>query len=123
MYADNMYYRTGANKFRDTTRKNFVVNRDTTLTEVLDAFAKRQQSEILETALNNLKGTLQSLRSKKTEFQIKSKRLNKHEIALHEEFAPRGVFRQVRGVELALDPVDLAHAFREIGPEAKALRQ
>ncbi len=87
LYAENMYYRTGANKFRDTTKAPLRFIKDTTYTDVLDAFEPRQQAEILQTALNNLKGTLQSLNSKKIEFQIKTKRLNKHEIALHEKFA------------------------------------
>jgi len=87
IYASNMYYRSGANKFRDTTKSRSKFVKDTTYTDVLDAFQPRQQSEILETALNNVKGTLQSLNSKKIEFKIKTKRLNKHEIALHEKFA------------------------------------
>jgi lipopolysaccharide export system permease protein len=87
LYAENMYYRTGANKFRDTIKGRQRFIKDTTYTDVLDAFEPRQQAEIVQTALNNLKGTLQSLNSKKIEFQIKTKRLNKHEIALHEKFA------------------------------------
>ncbi|MEL6810985.1 MAG: LptF/LptG family permease [Bacteroidota bacterium] len=88
VYADNMYYRTGVNKFRDTTKRRKPGAKDTIrYTEILDAFQERQQKEILETALNNVKGTLQSLSAKKTEFKIKSKRLNKHEIAFHEKFA------------------------------------
>lgn len=85
LYGENMYYRTGVNKFSDTTKRR--VKKDTVYREILDVFVERQQSEILETALNNVKGTLQSLNSKKIEFHIKTKRLNKHEIALHEKFA------------------------------------
>lgn len=87
IYASNMYYRSGANKFRDTTLRKSKLVKDTTYTDILDVFQPRQQSEILETALNNVKGTLQSLNSKKIEFKIKTKRLNKHEIAFHEKFA------------------------------------
>jgi lipopolysaccharide export system permease protein len=86
LYSENMYYRTGVNKFRDTTTGRRI-NKDTVYSEILDVFVERQQSEILETAINNLRGTLQSLNSKKIEFHIKAKRLNKHEIALHEKFA------------------------------------
>lgn len=85
LFGENMYYRTGVNKFRDTTRRRVI--KDTVYSEILDVFVERQQSEILETAINNVKGTIQSLNSKKIEFHIKAKRLNKHEIALHEKFA------------------------------------
>lgn len=85
VYGNNMYYRTGVNKFNDTLRRK--IKRDTVHKEILSVFVDRQQSEIVETALNNVRGTLQSLNSKKVEFQIKTKRLNKHEIALHEKFA------------------------------------
>jgi len=87
LFGSNMYYRSGANKFRDTTKRKNNFIKDTTYTDVLDVFQNRQQSEILETALNNVKGTVQSLNSKKIEFKIKTKRLNKHEIAFHEKFA------------------------------------
>jgi len=87
LYSDNMYYRTGANKFRDTVSRRHFKKDTIKYTNVLDAFENRQRLEILQTALNNVKGTLQSLNSKKIEFQIKTKRLNKHEIALHEKFA------------------------------------
>jgi len=86
LYGENMYYRTGVNKFTDTSTSRKIKN-DTVYSEILDVFAERQQSEILETAINNVKGTFQSLNSKKIEFHIKAKRLNKHEIALHEKFA------------------------------------
>jgi lipopolysaccharide export system permease protein len=87
LYGSNMYYRSGANKFRDTTKNKNRFIKDTTYSDVLDVFQPRQQSEILETALNNVKGTVQSLHSKQIEFKIKTKRLNKHEIAFHEKFA------------------------------------
>lgn len=87
LYGSNMYYRSGANKFRDTTKIRGKLTKDTTYTDVLDVFQPRQQSQILETAMNNVKGTLQSINSKKIEFKIKTKRLNKHEIAFHEKFA------------------------------------
>lgn len=88
LYSDNMYYRTGANKFKDTTSRRGRVKKDTVqYSHVLEVFNNQQQQEIMKTALNNVKGTLQSLKSKKIEFHIKTKRLNKHEIALHEKFA------------------------------------
>jgi len=88
LFGSNMYYRSGAHKFSDTNKINksrYI--KDTVYTDVLDVFQERQRTEILETALNNVKGTLQSLNSKKIEFKIKIKRLNKHEIAFHEKFA------------------------------------
>lgn len=87
LYGSNMYYRSGVNKFRDTTKRKNRFIKDTIFTDVLEVFQPRQQSEILETAMNNVKGTIQSLNSKKIEFKIKTKRLNKHEIAFHEKFA------------------------------------
>lgn len=87
LYAGNMYYRTGANRFRDTTQRARSVKRDTSVKNLLELYTQAQRTEIYETALNNVKGTLQSLKSKKVEFKIKTKRLNKHEIALHEKFA------------------------------------
>ena len=88
LYSDNMYYRTGANKFKDTTKTRRRFKKDTVkYTNVLEIFNTQQKQDIMKTALNNVKGTMQSLQSKKVELQIKTKRLNKHEIALHEKFA------------------------------------
>jgi len=43
--------------------------------------------QIVKLALNNAKGTLQTVDAKKVEFKNKTKRLNKTEIALHEKYA------------------------------------
>ena len=83
-FANNMYYRSGVSKFGDD---KVVQNKDAdTLDKVIDAYQPQLQINIVNMALNNVRGTIQSTRSKKTEFQIKTKRLNKHEIALHEKY-------------------------------------
>ncbi|PKA84464.1 lipopolysaccharide export system permease protein [Ulvibacter sp. MAR_2010_11] len=84
VFSENMHIRTGATKFGisqpvkpDTIRP---------FTTIVDFYNEKQQSEILDLALTNVRGTLQTVKAKKTEFQIKTKRLNKHEIALHEKY-------------------------------------
>jgi lipopolysaccharide export system permease protein len=83
-FADNMYYRSGISKFSDDKIRE---NPDAdTIKDVMDVYARPLQVNILNMALNNVRGTLQTVRAKKVEFQIKTKRLNKHEIALHEKY-------------------------------------
>lgn len=84
MFSDNMYYRSGVAKFNDDLVNSRLV--PDTVQSVLDIYKPRQQSNVLSMALNNVRGTLQSINAKKTEFQIKTKRINKHEIALHEKY-------------------------------------
>ena len=79
-----MNFRAGVSKPKDSlSRKK---EKDTTYTAVLDAFDKAQGSKILETALDNTRGTIQTLEGKKKEYQNRTKVLNKHEIALHKKF-------------------------------------
>jgi len=85
-FAENSYYRSGVSKFTDTLVKPNKKAIDT-LESVLDPFNLDRQLEIINTALNNSRGTLQTIESKKKEFRTKTKRLNKHEIALHEKYA------------------------------------
>jgi lipopolysaccharide export system permease protein len=83
-FADNMYYRSGISKFNDENVRQ--TSDSDTLENIIDAYQPQLQINIVNMALNNVRGTIQSTRSKKTEFQIKTKRLNKHEIALHEKY-------------------------------------
>lgn len=84
VFADNMYFRSGMNKFEN----NSLISRPTndTIKRVLDIYPPQIQTNVINMALNNAKGTLQSVASKKNEFKMKTKRLNKHEIALHEKY-------------------------------------
>jgi len=84
-FGDNMYYRTGFVKFNDDNVKDSVLTE--TPASILDVIEPLRKGEIITMALNNVKGTLQSVNAKKNEFQIKTKRINKHEIAFHEKFA------------------------------------
>ncbi|NND63659.1 MAG: YjgP/YjgQ family permease [Flavobacteriaceae bacterium] len=84
LFADNMYYRAGITKVRDTTHR--IRKQDTTYLELLDYFNSGQKLQIVSTAIDNSRGTLQTLNAKKMEFQRKTKALNKHEIALHEKY-------------------------------------
>jgi lipopolysaccharide export system permease protein len=84
VFSENMYYRSGVAKMVEFR------NRDTsavdTLRTVLNLFDKKKQPEIIGLALNNVKGTIQSIDAKKSEFKIKTKRLNKFEMALHDKY-------------------------------------
>ncbi len=83
-FADNMYYRSGISNFGDeNVRYEEGVD---TLKHIVDVYQPQLQMNIVNMALNNVRGTIQSTRSKKTEFHVKTKRLNKHEIALHEKY-------------------------------------
>jgi len=53
---------------------------------ILDVFPERSRAEIIGMALNNVKGTIQAIGAKKSEFIIKTKRLNKFEMALHDKY-------------------------------------
>ncbi len=84
LFGENMYYRAGMKKFRDTTKR--ARKKDTLYLDVLPIFPPQQQQDILETAIANARGTIETLRGKKEEFKKKTKRLNKFEIALHEKY-------------------------------------
>ena len=85
-FAENSYYRSGVSKFSDSLVKSNKKATDT-LTSILEPFNLNRKLEIVNTALNNSRGTLQTIKSKKEEFRVKTKRLSKHEIALHEKYA------------------------------------
>lgn len=84
VFSENMYYRSGVSKFRD---KNF---KDTitldTLQTIVNIYGAKKQPELVNVALNNVKGTLESINAKKNEFKVKTKRLNKFEMALHDKY-------------------------------------
>jgi lipopolysaccharide export system permease protein len=84
-YTKNMYYRSGVeklqeNKIADTTQPPDI-------STILEIYNPTHQLQIVKLALNNAKGTLQTVDAKKEEFKAKTKRLNKTEIALHEKYA------------------------------------
>ena len=84
-HSDNMYFRTGITKFNDEKVANAAKIENATA--ILDIVNPRQKLEIITMALNNASGTQQSIDAKKSEFKVKVKRINKHEIAFHEKFA------------------------------------
>ncbi len=91
-FSNNMYYRSGLAKFHTKNDKNiiFVKNNDSlgfkSNDTLLNLFNAKHQASIVKLALNNIKSTKQSVDSKKKEYIIKTKRLNKFEIALHEKY-------------------------------------
>ena len=85
LFSDNMYYRSGISKFRDRKFKDTTQHKH--IDTLLNLFSPGQQSEIVKMALNNIRSTLQSLKAKKIEYTIKTRILNKHEMALHEKYA------------------------------------
>ncbi|WP_263649844.1 LptF/LptG family permease [Rasiella rasia] len=85
VFSDQMYFRTGLTKFNDEKVADSVAVENPK--EILDIVHPNRKLEIIGQALNNVKQTQQSISAKKNEFQIKTKRLNKHEIALHDKFA------------------------------------
>jgi len=84
MFSENMYYRSGISKFQDRSNKSQIPL--DTLVTILDVFPERSRAEIIGMALNNVKGTIQAIGAKKSEFIIKTKRLNKFEMALHDKY-------------------------------------
>ncbi len=85
LFSDNMYYRSGISKFRDRKFKDTTQHKH--IDTLLNLFSPGQQSEIVKMALNNIRSTLQSVKAKKIEYTIKTRILNKHEMALHEKYA------------------------------------
>jgi len=84
VFSENMYYRSGVSKFNDQKYKNTIPL--DTLESIIDIFPKRRQQALVVMALNNVKGTLQSIDAKKNEFKVKAKRLNKFEMAFHDKY-------------------------------------
>ncbi len=84
-FGDNMYFRTGITKFNDENVRDSITVENPS--GVLDIVEPLRKYEVITMALNSVKGTLQSVSAKKNEFKVKTKRINKHEIAFHEKFA------------------------------------
>lgn len=83
-FSDNMYLRTGMSKLNLDNPKtpDTIVQ----INSVMDLFDVKTQGDITTLALANARGTIQSVQAKKIDFQISTKRINKHEIALHEKY-------------------------------------
>ncbi|QQX76442.1 MULTISPECIES: LptF/LptG family permease [Aequorivita] len=84
-YTKNMYYRSGVEKFKENKVNDSA--KSPTISTILEIYNPAQELQIVKLALNNAKGTLQTVDAKKVEFKNKTKRLNKTEIALHEKYA------------------------------------
>ena len=84
-YTKNMYYRSGIEKLQED--QIVESSQPPEINTVLEIYNPAQQLQIVKLALNNTKGTLQTVDAKKVEFKAKTKRLNKTEIALHEKYA------------------------------------
>lgn len=84
-YTKNMYYRSGIEKLQENQIAESA--QPPAITTILEIYNPTQQLQIVKLALNNAKGTLQTVDAKKVEFKAKTKRLNKTEIALHEKYA------------------------------------
>lgn len=84
-FATNMYYRFGLSSAADSLRPQ-KKEQSAPPEGFMELFSINQQSEILGTAIDNVRGSLSTIEAKKREFQIKTKSLNKHEIALHEKY-------------------------------------
>lgn len=83
-FAETMYTRTGMTKFGGALIDS--IDSIKPFDNILDLYPTKQKERIISLALSNVRGTIQSVKAKKTEFHIKTKRLNKHEIALHEKY-------------------------------------
>lgn len=84
-FSENINYRSGVTKFNDPKVENKKVA--DSIKNVLDLFEIKDRPNIVDMALSNTNGTLQSIIAKKKDLQRKTKNLNKHEIAFHEKFA------------------------------------
>lgn len=84
-YTKNMYYRSGVEKLQENQIAES--EQPPAISSILEIYNPTQQLQIVKLALNNAKGTLQTVDAKKVEFKSKTKRLNKTEIALHEKYA------------------------------------
>ncbi|CAM3474672.1 LptF/LptG family permease [Aequorivita lipolytica] len=83
-YTKNMYYRSGVEKFQDY--KIADSTKPQSINTILEIYNPVHQLQIVKLALNNAKGTLQTVDAKKVEFNQKVERLNKTEIALHDKY-------------------------------------
>ncbi len=84
-FSTNMEFRSGVGRFQKY--ENPTIDIIPNATQVLDYFDVVEKPDLISLALNNVKGSLQSVEAKKSEFKEKTKSLNKTEIAFHEKFA------------------------------------
>lgn len=84
-YTKNMYYRSGVEKLKENKISDST--QPPAISTILEIYNPAHQLQIVKLALNNAKGTLQTVDAKKVEFKNKTKRLNKTEIALHEKYS------------------------------------
>jgi len=83
VFGETMLFRSGIKNLD----KNYTPEKiEDTTKYILDAYHPKDQKKVLEIALGNSKGTIQTVVAKKNEFFIKAKNINKHEIALHEKY-------------------------------------
>lgn len=88
-FGEETYFRTGITQLYQRKSQpapevaELVVEDRQTL---LNRFSPRQHNEVIQLAVNNVKGTQQAVTSKKRDFSKKISMLNKHEIALHEKY-------------------------------------
>ena len=83
-FSDNTYYRTGISKFESDKIKAKPIN--DTIESFIELLPERRRPEIAKMAVSNVKSTIQSIDAKKNEFKVKTKRLNKFEMALHDKY-------------------------------------
>ena len=83
-YTTNMHYRSGVEKFQDKQVDTKVKAPE--IESILDIYDLTKQIQVVKLALNNAKGTIQTVDAKKEEFKWKIKTLNKTEIALHQKY-------------------------------------
>lgn len=91
-HVKNMAYRHGLGKFSEKTPEKAIsapaaVISPENFNSVLDFYSTPQQLQVVKQAINNTKGTIQTLGAKREEFKIKTTRLNVTEIALHKKYA------------------------------------
>ncbi len=84
-YSNSMLNRSGLPKFYN--KKDTIKHQYLPLDTLLSKYSLKQQTQIATMAHNSIKSAVQTVKSKKKEFFIKARRLNKYEIALNEKFA------------------------------------
>lgn len=87
VFNENMYLRSGfkefkTNYFQDTTKTTTVEKGN-----VLTLYKSHNITRILTSASNNVKGTLQLINAKRTEFFNEKRRIYKYEMALNDKYA------------------------------------
>ena len=84
-FSENTYFRSGIAKFTDEKVVDTLTNKKK-IESALEVFTNSRKEDVIELALNNVRGTIQAVEAKKSEMKSKLKRLNKYEIALHEKY-------------------------------------